>query len=105
MGTPWTNSTHINNQHNKTQSASHAVRSINRLERNNTIIKQSHNREETHQQIPYSRDSNKMNTTPTPQVTILGIPFRGGQPKGGVDLAPTALRDAGLEQTTKNIGY
>jgi arginase len=46
-----------------------------------------------------------MNTTPTPQVTILGIPFRGGQPKGGVDLAPAALRDAGLEQTTKNLGY
>lgn len=45
-----------------------------------------------------------MNTA-TPQVTILGIPFRGGQPKGGVDLAPAALRDAGLERIAKDLGY
>jgi len=48
-----------------------------------------------------------MNTNPTSaaQVTILGIPFRGGQPKGGVDLAPAALRDAGLERVVKELGY
>jgi arginase len=40
-----------------------------------------------------------------PQVSIIGIPFRGGQPKGGVDLAPAALRDAGLVRVTKDLGY
>jgi arginase len=44
-----------------------------------------------------------MNTQP--QVVVLGIPFRGGQPKGGVDLAPAALRDAGLETKIKELGY
>lgn len=47
-----------------------------------------------------------MNTaSTTPQVSIIGIPFRGGQPKGGVDLAPAALRDAGLVRAAKEIGY
>jgi arginase len=53
--------------------------------------------------------TNKMNTatstTSTPLVSIVGIPFRGGQPKGGVDLAPAALRDAGLVRAIKEIGY
>jgi len=40
-----------------------------------------------------------------PQVAILGIPFRGGQPKAGVDLAPEALRRAGINKIIEDLGY
>jgi len=45
-----------------------------------------------------------MNATPT-RLYILGVPFCGGQPKGGVDLGPTALRQAGLEKLARDLGY
>lgn len=48
---------------------------------------------------------NGSTSTQTPQVAVLGVPFRGGQPKDGVDLAPTAVREAGLEKLAKELGY
>lgn len=48
---------------------------------------------------------NSTNASTAPQVAILGVPFRGGQPKGGVDLGPTALREGGLEKLTQELGY
>lgn len=38
-------------------------------------------------------------------VGIVGVPFYGGQPKGGVDLGPKALRDAGLSKGLKDLGW
>jgi len=38
-------------------------------------------------------------------VAMIGAPFADGQPLGGVDLAPQALRDAGLERFVKSLDW
>jgi len=39
------------------------------------------------------------------QLSIIGVPFSGGQPKGGVDQGPAALRAAGIVKTVENLGW
>jgi len=36
---------------------------------------------------------------------MFGIPFCGGQPRGGVEKAPTALRQAGIAKELKSLGW
>lgn len=40
-----------------------------------------------------------------PLVTILGLPFQGGQPKNGVDKGPQAMREVGLEKALQELSY
>jgi arginase len=38
-------------------------------------------------------------------ISILGMPMNGGQPKEGTDLGPKALRDAGIAEELQKKGY
>lgn len=38
-------------------------------------------------------------------VHVVGIPFSGGQPKGGVDAGPAALRAAGVVASVESLGW
>lgn len=38
-------------------------------------------------------------------ISIVGVPFNGGQPKVGVDLGPTQLRQAGIIPAIQNAGW
>jgi arginase len=41
----------------------------------------------------------------TRNISIIGAPFNGGQPKAGVDRAPAVLREAGLTSTLTKAGW
>ena len=43
--------------------------------------------------------------SPTPKVTFIGAPFCEGQNLAGADLAPTALREAGLGRAVESLGW
>lgn len=45
------------------------------------------------------------NTVKNNNISLVGIPFSGGQPKGGVDLGPSSLRQAGIESTVQHAGW
>jgi arginase family enzyme len=38
-------------------------------------------------------------------VSVVGVPFCGGQPRGGVENAPKDVRDAGLEPLLTKVGW
>jgi len=38
-------------------------------------------------------------------ISVIGVPFSGGQPRGGVDLGPKAMRDAGLKGLITASGW
>jgi len=38
-------------------------------------------------------------------ISIVGVPFSGGQPKGGVDMGPAALRESGIVGAVKQLGW
>lgn len=38
-------------------------------------------------------------------ISIVGAPFNGGQPKGGVEKAPQQMRDAGLGAALAKAGW
>lgn len=44
-------------------------------------------------------------TVPNNNISLVGVPFSGGQPKGGVDKGPSALREAGVVTTVKQAGW
>jgi len=46
-----------------------------------------------------------MNRVPNNHISIVGIPFSGGQPKGGVDLGPAALRESGILSAVTQLGW
>jgi arginase len=39
------------------------------------------------------------------QISIVGVPFNGGQPRLGVEKGPQELRKAGLEVTLAKAGW
>lgn len=39
------------------------------------------------------------------RISMIGVPFRGGQPKGGVEEAPAALRKAGIVLEVQKLGW
>jgi len=45
------------------------------------------------------------NKVPSKHLSIIGIPFCGGQPKAGVDHGPDALRGAGIKNTITQLGW
>ncbi|RLV91696.1 Arginase [Spathaspora sp. JA1] len=42
---------------------------------------------------------------PTKKATIITAPFSGGQPKGGVELGPEYILDAGFEKQISSLGW
>lgn len=38
-------------------------------------------------------------------ISIIGVPFNGGQPKSGVEKGPEELRKAGLVDAVKHAGW
>jgi len=45
------------------------------------------------------------NNTNMISASVIGVPFHGGQPKEGVDLGPSVLREAGVVDVVKNLGW
>jgi len=39
------------------------------------------------------------------QLSIVGVPFSGGQPRGGVDLGPGVLRKAGIAAVVEQLDW
>lgn len=52
-----------------------------------------------HHFLDRARDSNQL------RLSIVGMPFCGGQPRQGVDIGPQALRDAGLVDSLNKLGW
>lgn len=48
-----------------------------------------------------------MTTTlvPNNNISLVGVPFSGGQPRGGVDEGPASLREAGIASIIKEAGW
>jgi len=42
---------------------------------------------------------------PNTNISLVGVPFSGGQPKGGVDKGPASLREAGIAATIQQAGW
>jgi len=44
-------------------------------------------------------------TVPNNHISIVGAPFCGGQPKGGVELGPAGLRETGIVSAVTQLGW